>query len=220
MSDTSPSSDSGDVDAPGPRAARTEDFLHFNMREPLLGLKNFSGQNRIPARAWLRRYEAIAKALNWTETQKFSKFRLYLTGTAADWYYLKVDLADDPVLTYEDLKRLFLGDFEDTEEAYESMLSRKQGETEDVKSYILSKIQMCRSYNEDMPEAEVIRYVKEGLKGYIRTALACTKPNNYDELIVYCRNIENEHNRTENNKSKTSGPERLIEKLVERLETL
>ena len=57
-----------------------------------------------------------------------------MTGTAAYFYYLKVDLADDPVLTYEDLKRLFLRDFEDTEEAYESMLSRKQGETEDVKS--------------------------------------------------------------------------------------
>ena len=78
MSGTSPSSYSGDVDAPGPRAARTDHFLHFNIREPLLGLKNISGQSRIPARAWLRRYEAIAKALNWTETQKFAKF--HLTG--------------------------------------------------------------------------------------------------------------------------------------------
>ena len=158
MSDISPnSSDSGAADA------RDADFA-FMMREPMMGLKSFSGQGPVPARAWLRRFEAIAKALNWSQAQRFAKFRLYLTGPAADWYYLKVDLANEPVQTYEELKSLFLEDYEDTEQAYECMLKRKQGDCEDVKSYILSKIQLCRSYNEDMTENEVMRYVKEGLK--------------------------------------------------------
>ena len=51
------------------------------------GIKTFSGLGQGSPRVWLRRFNALAKALGWDDEQKLEKFQFYLTGPASDWYY-------------------------------------------------------------------------------------------------------------------------------------
>ena len=152
--------------APEQMIARRPEYAYedpfFMGRANMLGIRPFSGRNGESARSWLRKYDAFAAAMGWSDTQSFQKFRLYLTGSAADWYYLKIDLAseEERPSDYQALKELFLTSYEDLDSAYDNMLRRSQGANEDVHSYILSKAQLCMSYNEDMNSGVMIRHRK------------------------------------------------------------
>ena len=105
----------------------------------------------------------MSDSMGLSSRQRFVKFSANLTGPASHPYYTTISLGNF-VSDYKGLKGAFLDRFEDSKLTYRLMHRRVQEKDKDVRSYILTKVQLCKSYNEDMPDEELMRLVKMGLK--------------------------------------------------------
>ncbi|RWS03246.1 retrovirus-related Pol polyprotein from transposon 297-like protein [Dinothrombium tinctorium] len=142
------------------------------------------------AAKWIKSYESVATALNWSEESKFRKFRAYLTGPAADWYDVCVESREEQPKSYEELRKMFLEEFHHEDEILMRIKERKQLSHESVQTYIYSKVQMCQQLDNKMSDAEILRCVYEGMNPEIKREARIFNPSSYTELLAIAKRIE------------------------------
>ncbi|KAL7287464.1 hypothetical protein TKK_0018568 [Trichogramma kaykai] len=108
-------------------------------------IRDFDGlESSADALAWLRQLESTASLHKWTEAIAFETARSRLTGAARNWYYTNIT----EIVNW----RTFRASFRDTfttekslTDKWQEMQKRSQGQDEDVRTYYLDKLRLCKA---------------------------------------------------------------------------
>lgn len=112
---------------------------------------------------WIAAYEDVADYNHWDDEARARHIKVSLKGVAIQWYRS----LGEQHLEWRQLKEKFITAFTNHEYATEQrqkLLSRKQGENEDVLTYCYNVIYLCSTVNKNMPEDERVLHLMEGLR--------------------------------------------------------
>ena len=128
---------------------------------------NFSGAANDSVDDFVRRFQRIGKALEWTDQQLLQQAPIYLTDFAATWYDKETqDGVSNPWTTWDDLKKALIARFRprDILQRYKAELRRcRQQKGEDVSTYFNKKAALCYQVYPKMSDTDVIEQLKDGL---------------------------------------------------------
>lgn len=123
---------------------------------------------------FLQSYDRVAAYNGWTDTNKLRLFGTYLRGSAQDWLEEYKALQGNLTKTWEDVKVDFLDQFngdDALEDLREQLDSRKQKDHESPLEYFNEIYKLCKTVDKSMPETEMNRILKRGLKPKYQTLL-------------------------------------------------
>ena len=153
----------------------------------------FSGHPEEDVLAWLHVFDKNANALGWSDREKLSRFPLYLSGSADDWYTSHVAKNAESLSSFNNLKKRFISCFlPDDFSAYVNQQLRNytQGYNQTVTSYIFTVERLCKQKNPNMSEKEIIEYLYDGIHPQIRSLVKIQNPTTISEFIVIAKRVE------------------------------
>lgn len=145
----------------------------------------FSGKPTEQLNDWLLGFENLSSASGWAETVKLKYFQISLGGTPLKWYTaFKVAHAD---ANWETTKAEFLNVFSrlsQSEVPEVALLARKfELGKETVQDYVYEKIRLCHSVDVSMGESKMLKFVIQGLPGYLQKSLITMSGLTMDTLV-------------------------------------
>ena len=116
---------------------------------------------------WIDEYEKSAKALGWTDSDKFIRIPMYLKGSADDYYnnYCKEDIASRPT-TWDGHKQKLIEFFLPADHITylkSKLRSLRQSYGQSASSFVLTIQRLCRKINPNMIEADIIDTARTSL---------------------------------------------------------
>ncbi|RWS26798.1 enzymatic polyprotein endonuclease reverse-like protein [Leptotrombidium deliense] len=150
-------------------------------------MRPFHSSDVESATDFIRSYDTHAVSNNWNNEIKAKRFSSFLTGPALKWFHVKIAGFG---YEYDDIKRIFLTDFDPHDELLTQLRERKQYSGESTQNYVYEKILLCKKLNDDMTDQELLHFVYEGLDPLIRKHVYISNPKDYNELIIKARRVE------------------------------
>ncbi|UYV84620.1 hypothetical protein LAZ67_X002854, partial [Cordylochernes scorpioides] len=151
----------------------------------------FSGQSAQDPQKWIKMFERVAKYNKWNETQSLANVVFYLEGTAAQWFDNNEDIINSWTQFKTDLCEVFGQKEELTRRAEMTLKTRAQKPGETTESYIQEILSLCSRVNPEMEEEEKVGHLMEGIAEDFYQALIVKDPTIVDELVKFCRQLEN-----------------------------
>ena len=118
---------------------------------------------------YLFRFEMIAKANKWSDSDKVDQIFHYLRGNAEKCY--EDVIRANPLISWEELKNTLEERFKKRNGrvgALEKMLKRKQSEDETFRNYFYDKLALIRQMDDKMKIEDKITYLIQGTKNSVR----------------------------------------------------
>ncbi|UYV79514.1 hypothetical protein LAZ67_17002951, partial [Cordylochernes scorpioides] len=150
----------------------------------------FSGESAQDPQKWIKMFERVAKYNRWDETQSLANVVFYLEGTAAQWFDNNEDIIDSWTQFKTNLCEVF-GKKELTRRAEMTLKTRAQKPGETTESYIQEILSLCSRVNPEMEEEEKVGHLMKGIAEDFYQALIVKDPTTVDELVKFCRQLEN-----------------------------
>ncbi|KAI1305916.1 hypothetical protein HDE_01055 [Halotydeus destructor] len=155
-------------------------------------IKSFSGDdpNKEDILEWMERFEAAAENLK--DAAKLKKLRIFLTGPAADWYFVNVQ-DRQPVLSYSEVVTKMKDHFQSSSDPIalrQQLVSIKQDPSKPVQNFITAVQRICKRINPAMAEDEKVNHVLNGLEPNIQHAMFSLNPTTVEELIKLAKQYE------------------------------
>ncbi|RWS22967.1 hypothetical protein B4U80_07831 [Leptotrombidium deliense] len=198
------------------------DAIAANVSSSSIRVEQYNGHKRRDLMQFIDDFETLSDANRWSEETKIKKLQLYLRESARDWYdcYVK-----DTNKTWEEvldsLKENFLPANTDRF-LKEQIRSRSQYPGESVTNYILTKQKLCKRYDQNMLQADMLDYIFEGIEPEMARILLPTDPRTVNELLREARKFEYA-NEFANSRKKTvtindnGDIDRKMDRLIDRL---
>lgn len=165
------------LDQYGPESGdtcRSDRPLIINQIEPPI----FNG-DRSKARSWLKRYEDVMNVNGYGDHQKLLRARAYLSGEASQWYTKALTIKPDA--DWYGLKSLFLRDFCGMD-SYQFLRRRldeaRQKPNEHPSTYLSRVVDICREFNPNMSEDEMLKKLANGMN-----------QSTYNSLVMHRRYV-------------------------------
>ena len=158
-----------------------------------LKLTPYDGAISYRVEDFIDEYEERARGRDWTNSDMFERFGLYLDGTAKSWYKLTLQANPKPPTDWFELKELFIKEFmpKDKKRYFRNLIAeRKQKYTESVLHYIIDIRCLCFRLDENMKETDVIDYLFDGLLPSFKKEFERHKCKTIDEFEEFARKIE------------------------------
>ncbi|UYV63667.1 K02A2.6-like [Cordylochernes scorpioides] len=151
----------------------------------------FSGESAQDPQKWIKMFERVAKYNKWDETQSLANVVFYLEGTAAQWFDNNEDIINSRTQFKTDLCEVFGQKEELTRRAEMTLKTRAQKPGETTESYIQEILSLCSRVNPEMEEEEKVGHLMKGIAEDFYQALIVKDPTTVDELVKFCRQLEN-----------------------------
>lgn len=157
-------------------------------------IEPFSGHRSKDVIKFLEDFEFLCLANKWsTDSQKLSRFPLYLTDSARDWYIIYFVQGSKKIDKWNDAKQLLISGFTSSDYKYnlrEQIDKRIQLPNETVSSYAFAKKSLIMRYDPKMDETEVVRKIIKGVNPSIALFLYAANLKNWDEMIAKMKEVE------------------------------
>ncbi|UYV67963.1 K02A2.6-like [Cordylochernes scorpioides] len=151
----------------------------------------FSGESAQDPQKWIKMFERVAKYNKWDETQSLANVVFYLEGTAAQWFDNNEDIIDSWTQFKTNLCEVFGKKEELTRRAEMTLKTRAQKPGETTESYIQEILSLCSRVNPEMEEEEKVGHLIKGIAEDFYQTLIVKDPTTVDELVKFCRQLEN-----------------------------
>ncbi|UYV64788.1 K02A2.6-like [Cordylochernes scorpioides] len=151
----------------------------------------FSGESAQDPQRWIKMFERVAKYNKWDETQSLANVVFYLEGTAAQWFDNNEDIIDSWTQFKTNLCEVFGKKEELTRRAEMTLKTRAQKPGETTESYIQDILSLCSRVNPEMEEEEKVGHLMKGIAEDFYQTLIVKDPTTVDELVKFCRQLEN-----------------------------
>ncbi|UYV72938.1 hypothetical protein LAZ67_10001233, partial [Cordylochernes scorpioides] len=151
----------------------------------------FSGESSQDPQRWIKMFERVAKYNKWDETQSLANVVFYLEGTAAQWFDNNEDIIDSWTQFKTNLCEVFGKKEELTRRAEMTLKTRAQKPGETTESYIQEILSLCSRVNPEMEEEEKVGHLMKGIAEDFYQTLIVKDPTTVDELVKFCRQLEN-----------------------------
>ncbi|UYV65991.1 K02A2.6-like, partial [Cordylochernes scorpioides] len=151
----------------------------------------FSGESAQDPQRWIKMFERVAKYNKWDETQSLANVVFYLEGTAAQWFDNNEDIIDSWTQFKTNLCEVFGKKEELTRQAEMTLKTRAQKPGETTESCIQEILSLCSRVNPEMEEEEKVGHLMKGIAEDFYQTLIVKDPTTVDELVKFCRQLEN-----------------------------
>ncbi|UYV63435.1 hypothetical protein LAZ67_2004061 [Cordylochernes scorpioides] len=151
----------------------------------------FSGESAQDPQRWIKMFERVSKYNKWDETQSLANVVFYLEGTAAQWFDNNEDIIDSWTQFKTNLCEVFGKKEELTRRAEMTLKTRAQKPGETTESYIQEILSLCSRVNPEMEEEEKVGHLMKGIAEDFYQTLIVKDPATVDELVKFCRQLEN-----------------------------
>lgn len=177
------------LNRPLPLVPKLEEKMAENL--PLISAGTFNGLQSENPNEFIDKYEIAAKSNNWQNRTKVNLFPAHLAGNALAWhtYYTKNGQVDN----WEELKTKFIDTFRPVAQAnsLQLILDKKvQQRDQSALNYFLEILAICRRYDQDITDKQIINYVIQGLQPEICERILNEKSDTIEELESSLRKIE------------------------------
>lgn len=159
-------------------------------------LEVFSGHPSQDVTLWVEEFKDRARASGWDEEITLANIPDYLTGTAKNWYNLCVrDIEPSNVATVDSSKKvldLLKTNFlpEENEEFLRSEIEKMRQKDEPVGNYLINKRALCKRFNPNMENKELVRLLLIGMNTDIASKCFEKRPQDFESLLSEAKKIE------------------------------
>ena len=130
-----------------------------------LKIPPFDGEESYKVIDFIEEYEERGRCNDWSNSDLFNHFALYLTGNAKSWHKLTMQANDSPPTTWCSLKELFIQQYmpKDKKRYFRTLIQeRKQKYSESVLQYIIDIRSLCYQMDDEMSENDIIDHLFDG----------------------------------------------------------
>ncbi|UYV68065.1 hypothetical protein LAZ67_5002947, partial [Cordylochernes scorpioides] len=178
--------DSGTSEVFGANSRQQSYACHIPRNPPI-----FSGESAQDPQKWIKMFERVAKYNKWDDTQSLANVVFYLEETAAKWFDNNEDIINSWTQFKTDLCEVFGQKEELTRRAVMTLKTRAQKPGETTEFYIQEILSLCSRVNPEMEEEEKVGHLMKGIAEDFYQALIVKDPTTVDELMKFCRQLEN-----------------------------
>lgn len=161
---------------------------------PLISAGSFSGLPSENCNDFIDKYQLASESNKWQPQTKLTLFQTHLQGTALSWFkHYKSKQPNQTIDNWETLKRDFIEAFTPLAQSQnlQLILERKfQGEDEPSQNYFLDVIMICRRYQPDITDQQIIQYVLQGLKPVVSDRVLTMKNDTLTNLEANLKEAE------------------------------
>ena len=153
---------------------------------------NFTGGAGDPVDVWLKKFNRIAKALDWDDKRKLVQVPIYLSSFGGNWWDKETEEGTKtPWASWKNFEDALIKRFrpKDLIMRYKAeMRRRRQKVDEDISDYFNDKMSKCYLVNPKMDDDDVIQQLKEGLLDTFYTQVVLSKAKTpvdfYEDLVL------------------------------------
>jgi len=149
----------------------------------------FSGRTDEDVMSFIRNFDRVARANGWNDNTKLGQLPCYLKDAALSWY----ETMEDAITTYAEIIRNLKDTFKlaaQDEQLFYQLATRRQEEKEDTWNYVHEILRMCHHVNQDMDDAEKVRFILRGLLPDILKQVSLMDNSSVRKLRDNIRQIE------------------------------
>ena len=158
-----------------------------------LKIPPFDGEESYKVIDFIEEYEERDRCNDWSNSDLFNHFALYLTGNAKSWHKLTMQANDSPPTTWCSLKELFIQQYmpKDKKRYFRTLIQeRKQKYSESVLQYIIDIRSLCYQMDDETSESDIIDHLFDGLLPSFKREFELNKCQTIDEFTEFARKIE------------------------------
>lgn len=161
------------------------ELQEIRVRPNIVFSHTFSGTTEENAADFLKRFNIVANLNGWSEPIRKQQFQVALTGVALKWH---TDYwAEHSNATWGQLEKHFRNAFPHFNRCKleRELVNREQGKNEDLNSYYYNMKDLCRKFDPNMKDSEIVRRITTGMRQPYNNLIRIQRPSTTEELRVY-----------------------------------